>query len=96
LPENPYHEAWVEQWQAGHLRNLDAAARWLASTWPLAWLAWAATRRRDRAGARRGGGDRSPPPQPHRIGLAAEAAPDAAAAPSAAVSTPSEANPVRR
>ncbi|HUN91458.1 MAG TPA: VanZ family protein [Burkholderiaceae bacterium] len=46
VPENPYHEAWLQQWSPGHLRNLDAAAAWLATLWPVAWLAWAVARRR--------------------------------------------------
>lgn len=48
LPENPYHEAWVQQWRPGQLRNLAAAAHWLGTAWPLAWLTWATTRLRDR------------------------------------------------
>jgi hypothetical protein len=41
---NPYHEAWLQQWQPGQLRNLSAAADWFALCWPFAFVAWGAQR----------------------------------------------------
>jgi VanZ family protein len=43
-PQNPYHEAWLAQWQPGQLRNLSAAAGWFALCWPFGFFAWAVRR----------------------------------------------------
>jgi VanZ family protein len=40
LPANPYHSAWLEQWNPGKLRHFSAAAAWLSTAWPYAMLAW--------------------------------------------------------
>jgi VanZ family protein len=50
-PPNPYHEAWLQQWQPGQLRNLSAAADWFGVCWPFAFVAWAARRWFSAAGA---------------------------------------------
>jgi hypothetical protein len=42
IPANPYHAAWVEQWQPGKLRHFSAAAAWLSAAWPYAMLTWLA------------------------------------------------------
>ena len=42
IPANPYHAAWIEQWQPGKLRHFNAAAAWLSTAWPYAMLAWLA------------------------------------------------------
>jgi len=39
VPANPYHAAWVGQWQPGKLRHLNAATAWLSTAWPYAMLA---------------------------------------------------------
>ena len=40
LPANPYHSAWLEQWNPGKLRHFSAAAAWLSTAWPYAMLVW--------------------------------------------------------
>ena len=42
IPANPYHAAWMEQWQPGKLRHFSEAAAWLSTAWPYAMLAWLA------------------------------------------------------
>jgi len=40
VPPNPYHAAWIEQWNPGKLRHYSAAATWLSAAWPYAMLTW--------------------------------------------------------
>lgn len=51
---NPYHAHWIADWRPGRLRDLAAAAEWLAQAWPyaaLAALAWTWWRTRRAAAA---------------------------------------------